>query len=328
MKKTIWLSAAVLVVAVFTVSLAQQIIQDTNGAGYDSGIVSQGTSSDGAKTTDTVGLTPENTADTSGTSSTASDTPILISAVEPDKIIYSGNMTLYTGDFQKTYTDIEAYAKSIGGFVEYSSFAVNTDKTYDYADYGYVQIRVPVAQYDAAMTMIGTYGEVVSTYTNSQNVTQSYRDIQAELDSYRIQEASLNNLLSKATNVADMLAIETELNRIRTEIDTRQSMLSNYDNLIAYSTIYISMYEQDISSLSVTSPFGSILHDIKGALIRSVNLILTILSKLILVIFYILPFAAIAAIVIFIVMKVKRSKKNKLTQPLAEVKKEDITDKK
>lgn len=229
---------------------------------------------------------------------------------DPAKIIYSGTVNLYTDNYTDTSAKISEYVKSIGGFVENSSIAVNTDKRYDYSNYGYLQIRVPGAQFEQAMNTIQTYGEVKSVNTNSTNITQSYRNIQSELESYRIQESRLNEYLSRADKVADMLSIESELNRVRTEINYRASMLENYDVSMAYSTITITLYEKDLSTSSVSSPFKNIFLNIKKALIGSVNLILQIVSLIIIWLFRLLPFAVIGVGIYLIVKKIKSLKKN------------------
>ncbi len=229
---------------------------------------------------------------------------------DPAKIIYSGTVNLYTDNYTDTSAKISEYVKSIGGFVENSAVSVNTDKRYDYSNYGYLKIRVPSGQFEQTIEKIRTYGEVQSENTNSTNVTQSYRNIQSELESYRIQEIRLKEYLSKADKVADMLSIETELNRVRTEINYRVSMLENYDVSMAYSTINITLYEKDLSTSSVSSPFKNILLNIKKALIGSVNLILQIFSLIIIWSFRLLPFAVIGVGIYLIIKKIKSLKKN------------------
>ncbi len=310
-KRVIWLSAAVLVFAVFAVSFVQQLFLTDNLSSSDYGTVGSSTpQSEGLRSSD-----PDKGADSvstgSGNASGAgptSETSTPLTGLDPDKIIYSGSVSLYTGDLKKTIDEITVYVQSIGGFTENSYYSLNNDTYYDYTSYGSVTVRIPVDQYETAMQTLESYGEVSASYTYSENVTQSYRDVQSELANYRLQETRLNELMNQASSVSDMLAVETELNRVRTEIDSRESILQNYDNLIAYSTITISLYEQDISSADINSPFANLWKDIKGAFVKSVNIFLTAIEKLILVVFYILPFAILAAIVLGIVYLVRKKK--------------------
>ncbi|MFA0814220.1 MAG: DUF4349 domain-containing protein [Anaerofustis sp.] len=310
LKRIVWLSAAILVVAVFAVSFVQQIVL-TGGNSAEYGTIGSAAPENGGLAVSDTNKGTDSSASGSGYASGAGSTdaaPMSASEIDPDKIIYSGTLSLYAGNLKQTITDISVYVQSIGGFVESSYYSLNTDASYEYSSYGTVQLRVPVEQYDAAMQTLQSYGKVASSYTYSENVTQSYRDVQSELDSYRIQEGKLNELLKQAGSVSDMLSIETELNRIRTEIDTREAILQNYDNLIAYSSITVTLYEQDISSANIQSPFGNLWQNIKEAFIKSVNIFLTAIEKLILIIFYLLPFAFAAAVIVIIVRLARRKK--------------------
>ena len=55
-----------------------------------------------------------------------------IANFDPEKIIYSGNITMYTDDYKETSDQILAYTNGIGGFVQYASYQANEDSYYDY----------------------------------------------------------------------------------------------------------------------------------------------------------------------------------------------------
>ncbi len=232
-----------------------------------------------------------------------------IANFDPNKIIYSGNVTMYTDDYKETSDQIIAYTNGVGGFVQYASYQANNDSYYDYTAYGYLQIRVPVDQFDAALASIENFGEVTSSSLSSVNVSQEYHNYQSELESYKIQEERLLSYLSEADNISDMLTIESELSRVRTQIDYLTTILQSYDNQIDYSTIYITMYEQEVSTISVSSPFSTIWQDIKRGFISSINFLFQAISFIIVWIVKLIPFGLIAAIIILIVKKVRKTPK-------------------
>lgn len=232
-----------------------------------------------------------------------------IANFDPDKIIYSGNITMYTDDYKETSDQIIAYTNGIGGFVQYASYQANEDNYYDYTAYGYLQIRVPVDQFDAALASIENFGEVTSSSLSSVNVSQEYHNYKSELESYKIQEERLLSYLSEADNISDMLTIESELSRVRTQIDYLTTILQSYDNQIDYSTIYITMYEQEVSTISVSSPFGTIWQDIKRGFISSINFLLQAISFIIVWIVKLIPFGLIATIIILIIKRVRKTPK-------------------
>jgi len=90
------------------------------------------------------------------------------------KIIYSGNISLYTDDYNGTFEKIGEYAASIGGFVQSSSSSY-IDKTKNTTiNSGYLTIRVPAEKFQEAMKEIQNYGTAVNASTNSDNISQQY----------------------------------------------------------------------------------------------------------------------------------------------------------
>jgi len=230
---------------------------------------------------------------------------------DTSKIIYSGNISLNTEDYQNTFAKISSYAVEIGGFVQDSGSNYASEQAGIQANSGYLTIRVPSAKFSEAMTQIQTWGSPISANVNSTNISQQYQDIQAQLNNLKIEEGRLLEYLKQATNITDMLAIESELNRVRTEIDSLTTTIKNWDTEMAYSTIYVSLYEKRLSSTAVSSPFSEIFAKIGEGFVTSINLILYIIAFLVVLIFRLIPFAAIAGLGFFIVIKIRKKIKDK-----------------
>lgn len=227
------------------------------------------------------------------------------------KIIYSGNISLNTEDYQDTFAKISSYAVEIGGFVQDSGSNYASEQAGVQANSGYLTIRVPSARFTEAMTQIQTWGSPISANVSSTNISQQYQDVQAQLNNLKIEEGRLLEYLKQATNITDMLAIESELNRVRTEIDSLTSTIKNWDTEMAYSTIYVSLYEKRLSSTAVNSPFSEIFTKIGEGFITSINVILYIIAFLVVLIFRLIPFAAIAGLGFFIFLKIRKKIKTK-----------------
>lgn len=227
------------------------------------------------------------------------------------KIIYSGNISLNTEDYQDTFAKISSYAVEIGGFVQDSGSNYASEQAGVQANSGYLTIRVPSAKFTEAMTQIQTWGSPISANVSSTNISQQYQDVQAQLNNLKIEEGRLLEYLKQATNITDMLAIESELNRVRTEIDSLTSTIKNWDTEMAYSTIYVSLYEKRLSSTAVNSPFSEIFTKIGEGFITSINVILYIIAFLVVLIFRLIPFAAIAGLGFFIFLKIRKKIKTK-----------------
>ncbi|MEQ8197809.1 MAG: DUF4349 domain-containing protein [Clostridiaceae bacterium] len=267
-----------------------------NSTVYDSSKAISGEASSGA---------PDNSQSSTGTTAEATGSDV---EFDISKIIYSGNISLYTDDYKGTFAKIGEYAVNVGGFIQNSNSSY-IDKTQNILlSSGYITIRVPAAKFDEAMKEIQNYGSPISTSRNSMNISQQYQDIKGQLDSLKIQEERLLEYLKKADKIQDMLSIESELNRVRTQIDNKTTMIKNWDKEVAYSTIYVSVTEKKLATSTVKSPFEDMLQKIKEGFIASVNLLLNILAGLIVWIFKIIPFAAILGAAYFIYTRVRKKK--------------------
>lgn len=230
---------------------------------------------------------------------------------DTSKIIYSGNISLNTEDYQYTFEKISSYAVELGGFVQDSGSNYASEQAGVQDNSGYLTLRVPSAKFSEAMTQIQTWGSPISANVSSTNISQQYQDVQAQLNNLKIEEGRLLEYLKQATNITDMLAIESELNRVRTEIDSLTSTIKNWDIEMAYSTIYVSLYEKRLSSTAVNSPFSEIFAKIGEGFITSINLILYIIAFLVVLIFRLIPFVVIAGLGFFIFIKIRKKVKDK-----------------
>ena len=247
------------------------------------------------------------TIDSSSTSSKV-DSSLQLNA---SKIIYSGNISLYTEDYQKTFNEIGEFAVAQGGFVQNSSSSYADQTENVETNSGYLTIRVPSTKFNESMKEIETYGTVISSSINSTNISQEYQDIKGQLDNLKIEEARLQGYLNQAVSLGDLLQIESELNRVRTEIDKRTTLIKNWDTEIAYSTIYISVYEKVLGASTIESPFSGFVQKIAEGFTASINFLSNIIAVLILLFVWLIPFAAILGIGYLIYRKARQFKKKK-----------------
>ena len=85
-------------------------------------------------------------------------------------------------------------------------------------------------------------GEVHSEDLRAQDVTEQFIDLDARLRSALRTEGSLLDLLDRATDVEDVIAIERELSRIRTDIERLQGQLNFLERRVSLSTLTVSLY--------------------------------------------------------------------------------------
>ena len=168
----------------------------------------------------------------------------------PEKIIYSGDATVETTEFDKSIAALEKMIEDAGGFIESSS--VNGSNYYDNSR-GYTSkrsasytLRVPSAKFASLMSGLSDIGNVPYTHTYTENVTAQYYDTQARMKALQAQETRLIEMLEIAETVEDIITIEDKLSDVRYRIDSLQSSLNNWDRRVAYSTLNVTVKEVQV----------------------------------------------------------------------------------
>ena len=196
------------------------------------------------------GFAMMNTATSAGAKRDAGESGTDAPEENPEKIIYSGDATVETTEFEKSVAALEKMIAEAGGFIESSS--VNGNNYYD-SSRGYTSkrsasytLRVPSEKFAGLMSSLSDIGNVPYTHTYTENVTAEYYDVQARLKALQAQEARLLEMMEIAETVEDIITIEDKLTDVRYRIDSFQSSLNNWDRRVAYSTLSITVKEVQV----------------------------------------------------------------------------------
>tara|TARA_Y100000758_G_scaffold286768_1_gene237733 strand:+ start:242 stop:586 length:345 start_codon:yes stop_codon:yes gene_type:complete len=100
---------------------------------------------------------------------------------------------------------------------------------------------VPQAQFSSAVEQIELVGKVQSKNLGSEDVSERFIDLQARLKSSLREEESLLSLLGRTSTVSEVLAIERELTRVRSDIERFQGQLNFLERRIDLATITVSL---------------------------------------------------------------------------------------
>ena len=138
---------------------------------------------------------------------------------------------------QAATTAVRVIAESLGGFVEQLSSSGGRER-----EQANMTIRVPQAQFFDALERIEALGEVQNRNMGSEDVSERFIDLKARLQSSLGQEKSLISLLEKAGTVSEILTIERELARVRSEIERFQGQLNFLERRVALATISVSLF--------------------------------------------------------------------------------------
>ena len=175
----------------------------------------------------------------------------LASAVPPEeiaerKIIKTYEINAETKNFDATVADISALVAEHGGYVEsnsVSNYRAYQSKNTRYASY---TIRIPAEKADAFIGTIGNTLNVTRSSSYAKDVSESYYSMEATLKELETERDSLLAIMESLDNKEDYnfwLTLQTRISDVRQQIARYQAQLNNYDSLVEYSTINLSVNE-------------------------------------------------------------------------------------
>ena len=165
-------------------------------------------------------------------------------SVQDQKIIFNAYLELETKNFEDVLDSIAAKVAALGGYTESSNVSGRKpEKWNDPGRYASITVRIPADKLDEFLAQAKSFADVLSENKSSDNVTQQYYDSQSRKKTLEIQLERLENILTKSEKLEDILALETEIARIRYEIESLTTNLRNWDNYVAYSTATLNIQE-------------------------------------------------------------------------------------
>lgn len=220
---------------------------------------------------------------------------------EPQQVIRTASISVRVKAIPEALTAARRIAGDMGGTVESMSYdakepdvSQRTTQAEGVSVPGEASIvlRIPSAKLDLATDRAGKLGAVLSQTAGEQDVTQQAVDLDARLKNLRAEEARLRSFLARANKIADMLAIENELTRVRGEIESLQAQRDYLKAHVAMATLTIQLSEP----VPIVSPTGTD-WGIAAAVTRGVRAAASIIGITLTLIVALTPVALVVALV-------------------------------
>lgn len=160
-----------------------------------------------------------------------------VTQIAERKIISTASIGITVEAVRETADTIAGIAESLGGFVERASISGN-----DQFAHAELTIRVPQDQFSAALESLRRLGEVQDENLGQLDVSEQFIDLEARLESATREEDSLLRLLGRTETVSEIIALERELSRVRTEVERTQGQLNFLERRVSLATINISLF--------------------------------------------------------------------------------------
>jgi hypothetical protein len=176
-----------------------------------------------------------------GALGTAIQAPINTAALSR-KIIYDGEVNLIVKDVDPIAKQVVTFIQDARGYIAEQSTtgSPGTPRSMRW------KLRVPVEEFESVVQKVVALGELEQNKRTSQDVTEQFYDIEARIKNKKAEEKSLTKILDERTGkLEDILKIETELSRVRGEIEQLEGKIRVLENLSSLATLNLSIRERE-----------------------------------------------------------------------------------
>ena len=169
-------------------------------------------------------------------------------------IVRTAGVTLTTRDFEQVRAGLDDILRRHRGYVGELNISTPAGVKRTLT----ATLRVPADQLDATLAEVRKLGRVEAESQSGQEITAQYVDLEARLSNSRNTERRLVDLLQQRTGkLADVLAVETELSRVRGEIESMESQRKSLAKQVDFATLNATVNEDYKVQLQVVPPSTS-----------------------------------------------------------------------
>jgi hypothetical protein len=155
------------------------------------------------------------------------------------KLISTGNISFKAKSTKATYTAIKNKLSQFEAYIENENQYSNNNRISQS-----ITLRVPSVHFDSLMSFLGSQGTYLENKSvNIEDVSAQYYDLETRLKNQKALEQRYLELLAQTKSMSEILQIESELNSIRSDIESQQGRFNYMKQQVRLSTINVSYYE-------------------------------------------------------------------------------------
>lgn len=226
------------------------------------------------------------------------------------KIIENIELSLQTKEFTKLLEKIESQIASLGGYVEESSTSGLAPESRGYRN-AHLIVRIPSEKSGNFDAFLSENSVITSRRVTTEDVTLQYVDMESRVKALKIEKEALEEILKNAVTVEEIISVRSQLTNVIYEIESYESKLRTYDNLVDYCTVNIYVNEVERTAIvekqNIWQKIGT---NLKNNFENVGKAIVEIFVFLVSAIPYLIPIALIF-VAIFLPIKLKKAKNKK-----------------
>jgi hypothetical protein len=177
--------------------------------------------------------------------------PDLIQVVAGPMIARTVSLSIVMKQFDTARASVDAVLVRHHGYA--ASLSVDTPQNASRSLQA--SLRIPAPELNAAVVELKAIGNVINESQNGEEVTQQHADLVARLKNAREIEHRLQAILEQRTGkIADVLAVEQEIARVRGEIEQMEAEQKSLEHRVDFGTIELTLGEEYKAKIGSASP--------------------------------------------------------------------------
>ena len=161
----------------------------------------------------------------------------------PRQVVYTGVLRIAVSDPTAAADAARGLADSLGGWLQLLA--------------GHqVTLRIPADRWSAVLERASALGRVLDRRLQSSDVTEQVVDLRLRLKNALALRDRLAAILDKADTVPAALQVETELARVRTEIEQMEGQLQVLERQVAFATLTLDFVQVQAAPRRSELPFA------------------------------------------------------------------------
>ncbi len=186
--------------------------------------------------TSTGGLTVNHTGPNQGV--VTSGTGFAATPNTPQRIESTGTIaiTVAKRHIETALTKLASIVESDHGYVQSTQAATGSQVPRAFTNASIV-LEVPQISFHHLVAQVQQVGHTTSLSTNSNNVTSQYVNYQARISALKVSLNQYLAIMTRATTITAILAVQAQINQIQSQIEQEQGQL----NVLNHQTTYASL---------------------------------------------------------------------------------------
>ncbi|MBQ4425184.1 MAG: DUF4349 domain-containing protein [Lachnospiraceae bacterium] len=171
------------------------------------------------------------------------------------KLIKKLFYTFESKEFDKSLGVIRQLTAELGGYIESSSVSGQSYKRSGARTAEFV-LRIPADKTGDFEAKAAEIGNNTSLREEVEDISLQYADTASKVQSLETQRDRLLAMMEEAEDLQDLLTIQDHLTQVEYELESYTSQLRVLENLVAYTTATITLYEVETLTEAAPKTFG------------------------------------------------------------------------